>query len=328
MPQISIIVPVYNVEPYLRKCIDSIITQTFTDFECILIDDGSPDNCPAICDEYAAKDNRLFVIHQKNAGVSAARNAGLDIAQGELTGFVDSDDWLEPFALEKLYNKQKETNADIVVGSFYSHYSDITVSYVFDNNIITDKKEMLSDLFIKRLRTVWGKLYRTSLFDNVNYPSYLIFGEDAIVNTQIYCSFTCKIIVTISDIIYNYNCSSGGISKGLVCSKEKTINCYQSFVFIYKYLKQKRLLYGNIYKYFFLVVCSNVYKRLFYNVPKREVIKLIKKEKFPYWYFSGNKKVIFYNFINCIFIINQNLCKDIIRKFPYLRKIFFKLYKR
>ena len=121
MPQISIIVPVYNVEPYLHKCIDSILAQTFTDFECILIDDGSPDNCPAICDEYATKDNRIILLHQKNAGVSAARNAGLNIAKGEWIGFVDSDDWIEKNALELLYNKQRETSADIIIGSFIRH---------------------------------------------------------------------------------------------------------------------------------------------------------------------------------------------------------------
>ena len=115
MPEISIIVPVYNVEPYLRKCIDSIIAQTFTDFECILIDDGSTDNCPAICDEYAGKDNRIVVIHQKNAGVSAARNAGLDIARGEWIGFVDSDDWCDPKMFEFLLGNAEKHQADISI---------------------------------------------------------------------------------------------------------------------------------------------------------------------------------------------------------------------
>jgi len=90
-PKISIIVPVYKVEPYLRKCIDSILAQTFTDFELILVDDGSPDGCGKICDEYAKKDNRILVIHKSNGGLSSARNAGLEIAKGEYIGFVDSD---------------------------------------------------------------------------------------------------------------------------------------------------------------------------------------------------------------------------------------------
>ena len=95
MPKISIIVPVYKVEKYLNRCLDSIIAQTFSAWECILVDDGSPDKSGIICDEYVARDSRFVVIHQENAGVSFARNAGLDIAQGEYICFVDSDDWVE-----------------------------------------------------------------------------------------------------------------------------------------------------------------------------------------------------------------------------------------
>ena len=113
MPELSIIVPVYKVEPYLRRCIDSILAQTFRDFELILIDDGSPDNCGAICDEYAAKDSRIIVIHQKNQGVSAARNAGLDIAKGTYLGFVDSDDWIEPEMYETMIATAKEKQVDV-----------------------------------------------------------------------------------------------------------------------------------------------------------------------------------------------------------------------
>lgn len=115
MPELTIIVPVYKVEPYLRRCIDSILNQTFRDFELILIDDGSPDNCGAICDEYAEKDGRILVIHQKNQGVSAARNAGLDIARGTYLGFVDSDDWIEPEMYETMITTAKEKNVDVVV---------------------------------------------------------------------------------------------------------------------------------------------------------------------------------------------------------------------
>ena len=95
VPKVSIIVPVYKVEKYLRKCIDSIINQTLKDIEIILVDDGSPDNCGKICDEYAAKDTRIKVIHKENGGLSSARNAGMEVAEGEYIGFVDSDDWIE-----------------------------------------------------------------------------------------------------------------------------------------------------------------------------------------------------------------------------------------
>lgn len=113
-PKISIIVPVYKVEQYLRRCLDSIVAQTFTDWECILIDDGSPDNSGVICDEYVAKDNRFHVIHKENKGVSAARNAGLDAARGEWIGFVDSDDWIEPKTYETALNSVVCENADVI----------------------------------------------------------------------------------------------------------------------------------------------------------------------------------------------------------------------
>lgn len=115
MPELSIIVPVYKVEKYLPKCIDSILAQSFRDFELILIDDGSPDRCGTICDEYAARDNRIVVIHQKNAGVSAARNAGLEIAKGTYIGFVDSDDWIELEMYQLLVSTAEETQADLVI---------------------------------------------------------------------------------------------------------------------------------------------------------------------------------------------------------------------
>ena len=101
-PLLSIIVPIYNVEEYLPECLNSIFAQTFTDYELILVDDGSPGNCPKMCDEAAAKDARVRVIHQKNGGLSAARNAGLDIARGEWIGFIDSDDYVAP----EFYNQQ------------------------------------------------------------------------------------------------------------------------------------------------------------------------------------------------------------------------------
>lgn len=108
MPTISVIVPVYNVEPYLRQCVDSILGQTFRDFELILVDDGSPDGCPAICDEYAKMDSRVKVIHKENGGLSSARNAGLDVAKGKYIAFVDSDDWIHPEMSETMQNRMQQ----------------------------------------------------------------------------------------------------------------------------------------------------------------------------------------------------------------------------
>ncbi|MCL1946740.1 MAG: glycosyltransferase [Chitinivibrionia bacterium] len=115
MPKISVIIPVYNAEKYLEKCIDSVLLQTFTDFECILIDDGSPDNSGKICDGYAKKDERIKVVHQENGGVSCARNAGLDIAQGEWITFIDSDDWVDENYLELMYNNAINKTCDLSI---------------------------------------------------------------------------------------------------------------------------------------------------------------------------------------------------------------------
>ena len=114
-PEISIIVPVYKVEKYLNECIDSILAQTFTDFELILVDDGSPDNCPALCDAAAAKDSRIRVIHQQNKGLSGARNAGIEIARGNWLSFIDSDDSVDKTFCEKLYHAAKQAGAKLVV---------------------------------------------------------------------------------------------------------------------------------------------------------------------------------------------------------------------
>lgn len=112
-PKISIIVPIYNVEKYLQKCVDSILCQTYKNLEIILVNDGSPDNCPAICDEYAKKDKRIKVIHKQNGGVSSARNAGLDVATGKYVQFVDSDDWVEPEYSKTMINLIEENNCDL-----------------------------------------------------------------------------------------------------------------------------------------------------------------------------------------------------------------------
>ena len=116
-PLISVIVPVYNVEKYLGKCVDSILAQTYENLEIILVEDGTKDNSGAICDAYAAKDSRIRVIHKENGGLSSARNAGMDIARGEYFGFVDSDDWIEPKMYETLLNLAEKYHADLVCGS-------------------------------------------------------------------------------------------------------------------------------------------------------------------------------------------------------------------
>ncbi|EGP5489252.1 glycosyltransferase, partial [Enterococcus faecium] len=139
MCEISIIVPVYKVEPYLRKCVDSILAQTFTDFEVILVDDGSPDNSGKICDEYASKDSRVRVIHKKNGGLSSARNAGIDVARGKYLGFVDSDDYIEKDMYELLYDNIVKEQADLSICGIYDIYAGKKVKILPEEYKVLDK---------------------------------------------------------------------------------------------------------------------------------------------------------------------------------------------
>ncbi|MCD7802996.1 MAG: glycosyltransferase [Clostridiales bacterium] len=176
MPTISVIVPVYQVEDYLRRCIDSILAQTFRDFELILVDDGSPDHCPAICDEYAGRDSRIVVIHQKNAGLSAARNAGIDWvfanSDSEWISFVDSDDWVHPQFLELLYGAVNLRDECDVSVCMYEETDKQTVD--FEKIKDRDSADIYPGVQIHNrgveMVVAWNKLYRRKLFENVRYP--------------------------------------------------------------------------------------------------------------------------------------------------------------
>ena len=166
-PLLSIIVPVYNVERYLPKCIDSILAQTFTDFELILVEDGSPDNCPALCDAAAAKDARIRVIHQKNGGLSAARNAGLDAARGEWIGFVDSDDYIAPEMYEVLYQAVQSTGADLAL----CDYAEVDETgalcppmHISLAEQVFTGRELLKNATDSMIQPAWNKLYRRAVF--------------------------------------------------------------------------------------------------------------------------------------------------------------------
>lgn len=173
-PIISIIIPIYKVEPYLRRCLDSIVNQTYTNLEIILVDDGSPDNCPQICDEYAAKDNRIVVIHKENGGLSDARNAGLDICKGKYISFMDSDDWVSLEYINELYSSIKETHADIAIVN-HKHVTSFPSKEIQEKRRIKlfSKQQALFKLIAEQHQPFvvsWGKLYRKNLFSNIKFP--------------------------------------------------------------------------------------------------------------------------------------------------------------
>ena len=175
-PLISIIVPVYKVEKYLKRCVDSILTQTYQNMEVILVDDGSPDKCGAICDRYRETDNRVVVIHKKNGGLSDARNAAIPLAKGEYISFIDSDDWISSYYVEHLYKAVAKCDADIGISWFEN---------VFEGKALQSKTEeplsnyecLTAEECLKKLLyqngvevCAWGKLYKTSLIKDLRYP--------------------------------------------------------------------------------------------------------------------------------------------------------------
>lgn len=179
MPLISVIVPVYKVEKYIRKCVDSILAQTFTDFELFLVDDGSPDNCGKICDEYAKKDDRIIVIHKENGGLSEARNVAIDRATGDYLTFIDSDDYVTENHLKTLYSALLSTDSDIALSNITSFdeagYNDL---YKPTEEIKTlDGRDVFSTI---NRPNACAKLFKTRIYDTIRFPVGRLY-EDVFV---------------------------------------------------------------------------------------------------------------------------------------------------
>lgn len=201
--KVSIIVPVYNIENYLPKCIESVMAQTYTDWEAILIDDGSSDNSGTICDRYSNLDSRIKVIHKSNEGVVSARIDGVKSSEGEFICFLDGDDYISPDALLLLVTKQKESDADIVIGGFRT----VTDTSDCDNDFIFPHFENSYDLLQFRFKTsvwaVWNILYKKNILLNSLTPNRdLVIGEDLVLNLKI--SLTTNKIASVSDVTYFY----------------------------------------------------------------------------------------------------------------------------
>ncbi len=209
-PKISVIVPVYKVEPYLRKCLDSIVNQTYRNLEIILVDDGSPDNCGAICDEYAAGDGRIRVIHQENGGVSSARNAGLSAATGEWVGWVDSDDWIEPDMYEYLLKNALEQNADIAVCSHYEVHRETEVFCGWTGVQLLDTEAALKLLLennqMKNL--LWDRLWRREILDGLVFPVGHTYEDIAVMHRLF---LKARRVLCLPEAKYHYRQRQGSI---------------------------------------------------------------------------------------------------------------------
>lgn len=182
---ISVIIPVYNVEKYLKRCLDSVISQTYENLEIILIDDGSTDTSGKICDEYAIKDKRIRVIHKENGGLSSARNAGLDVAVGNYVTMIDSDDFVLKNHIETMYNQIVKYNADVAAVGFNIFFDgdNETLQYNNPDVILHDRESVIKELLhigsIKQ--SAWGKLYRLELFNDIRYPVGKLYEDLAVI---------------------------------------------------------------------------------------------------------------------------------------------------
>lgn len=232
MIKVSIIVPIYNVEKYLKRCIDSIIEQSYTNIEIILVNDGSTDNCLDICQLYAQQDPRIIIINKENGGLSSARNMGLDYATGEYIMFVDSDDWIRIDTVELLLNDIIKTHATMAIGSTKKCTEYISSSRICHNSEIIDKSQAITRMLKGEWISAWAKLYHKSLFHNVRFPLGKTNEDYAIL---IYIFEKVNYIVLNPNEIYFYYTRPNSI-----CTSSFNIKKFDEFynaIAVYEYIK-------------------------------------------------------------------------------------------
>lgn len=276
MIKISVIAPVYKVEKYLPECIESILSQTFTDFELILVDDGSPDGSGAICDEYARKDNRIIVIHKENGGVTSARKQGVESSKGEWILFVDSDDKLPIDALERMCNSKYE-NADIVIGNFARE--DGIVPWIKQERLITSESYIQLMLEAKLHRAPFARLIKKTLITkNVfDIPRKIVLGEDVIANIRMVKPDTR--IQLIPDCVYFYRNNEESVVSTFKMSAEYGKTFYEMVLSDLAFWKMDSrhksvqvfgiYILGNIYRSFDIKKEREFIKRLIRHIELR-----------------------------------------------------------
>ncbi|WP_195929951.1 glycosyltransferase [Clostridium sp. 1001270J_160509_D11] len=319
MPKISIIVPIYNVEKYLTNCIDSILNQTFKDFELILVNDGSTDNSFEICKHYKDIDDRICIIDKKNGGLSSARNAGLDIAKGEYIGFVDSDDYIHPQMYELLYNQIIKNKADISMCEF-KKVSEFNKKELSDKVILNQEVEILNNKeAVFKLGEngsvtyviACNKLYKKSLFNNIKFKEGIIHEDEYIIHRLLY---QVKTLVYIKEKLYFYLQREGSImdKKSNINSADYLLACSDRVRFFYeKDLIQLKDKWEKFYLWKFFNDYSELHKE--YNGNKKlkilrkdfaQLLKILLKEK----KYSLKEKVSW-----IVFAINPNIYYKIVK---------------
>jgi glycosyltransferase involved in cell wall biosynthesis len=260
--KISIIIPVYKVEAYLAKCIESIINQTYTELEIILVDDGSPDQCGKICDDYAKKDARIHVIHKKNEGVARARNDGLEYASGDYISFIDSDDWIAENAYELLLQNLKKYNVDCAVGGCVTVDDKDGVltprEHTYGPVRCEDSLEAMKHVLLSG-SAVWNRLFKRKIFEELRFPVGRI-NDDEVVALRAYSK--CRKIVFLNQDMYYYRIRSNSITTSSFSMRQMDVyyNSIDNMEFIkknypvllpcaeYKFIKAMLYCYVNLRK--------------------------------------------------------------------------------
>ncbi len=300
-PLISVIVPIYNVEKYLDRCVESIVNQTYMNLEIILVDDGSPDNCPKMCDEWAQKDTRIKVIHKENGGLSDARNAGMPFVTGEIVSFIDSDDWIELNMFEKMLSQMQKDNSDIVscgvkwVEEDGVVIRDVTVSKneVLDTH--SAMKELINDNKLKQ--HVWNKIYKHDLIKDIPFEKGK-YHEDVFWSYQIVGR--AKKISVIVDSFYNYVQRSNSImgegfsAKRLDSLEANELRCkYMKKNFPELYDNALYVYIGSCHYQLQCAVRANQPKEIIENIKNRTVFR---KTGHPARVIAFKQKILYYLF--------------------------------
>ena len=239
---ISIIVPVYKVEQYLDNCLTSIVRQTYNCLEIILVDDGSPDHCPKMCDAWASRDSRIKVLHKQNGGLSDARNAGLDICTGEYVAFVDSDDWIKPNMYQRMVEVIEQEEADICACNIISCYPDKEIKWGGKSYTVGDSETMLDMLYSDTIYPVcaWNKLYRRCLWETLRFPVGKIC-EDAF--TTYLLLDKAEKIVQMTEALYCYRIRPESIMTSAF--SHKSMDEEEAWRKNYEYIKEN---YPKVYR--------------------------------------------------------------------------------
>jgi len=317
---ISVIVPVYRAEKYLNRCIESIVNQTYTCIEVILVDDGSPDNCPIMCDKWARQDKRIRVIHQVNSGLSAARNAGLDIVQGEYIGFIDSDDFINPNFLQVMYDMMIKYKADIVsVDSFDFVYN--REIKMFDTSLdrlnvkVFRRDEALKEYFVPKQKRiihhgVCMKLFRSICFGKLRFKVGSLH-EDLYVTYKLLDKASIFVFIPVKFYYYNHG------NQGSICTCYKFKNFSDELnatVEMLKYFEDNEILFKYVKcfvidHYCFLLGKSDI------DINKADIAMYQRKCKEMRFflrqnatqYLFGNEDTITKKFAFCLMMINRRL---------------------